>query len=99
VEDQSLNTAENAIFSSKMLKEAGITHVLLVTHAWHMKRAVAAFAANGMSVTPAPTAFYLPGRRLPRLSALDPSLSGLLMSSYAIHEIIGGLWYKMKYGY
>jgi uncharacterized SAM-binding protein YcdF (DUF218 family) len=99
MEDHSANTAENAMFSAKMLKEAGITHVLLVTHAWHMKRAVAAFSANGMTVTPAPTGFYLPGRKLPLASVLDPSVSGLLMSSYALHEIIGSLWYKVKYGY
>jgi uncharacterized SAM-binding protein YcdF (DUF218 family) len=99
VEDRSANTAENAMRSAEILKQAGISRVLLVTHAWHMKRAVAAFSANGLTVKAAPTAFYLPGRDLPLKDVLDPSLTGLLMSGYAIHEIVGGVWYRLRYGY
>jgi len=98
IEDKSDNTAENASLSANILKRAGIARVLLVTHAWHMKRAVNAFSANGLSVTPAPTAFYLPGRGS-LWDSLTPSMGTLRMSGYAIHEIIGGLWYQMRYGY
>jgi uncharacterized SAM-binding protein YcdF (DUF218 family) len=97
-EMHSKNTAENAAFSSAILKQSGVRHVILVTHAWHMKRAVAAFTANGMIVTPAPTAFYIP---MPELSwsAIVPALATLRMSGYAIHELVGGIWYKVRYGY
>jgi len=60
LESRSVNTAENAILSSEILRSAGIKRVILVTHAWHMKRANAAFIANGISVLPGPTAFYGP---------------------------------------
>ena len=98
LEGRSTNTAENAIFSSEILKRVGVSHIMLVTHAWHMKRALTAFAANGMTVTPAPTAFYLTGTD-GFWSAIMPSFATLHMSSYAVHEAIGGLWYKLRYGY
>lgn len=98
VEAKSANTAQNAMFSSAMLKASGVRRVILVTHAWHMKRAVAAFLGNGMNVIPAPTAFYTP---MPGdvLSAITPSLATFRMSGYGVHELVGGLWYKLKYGY
>jgi uncharacterized SAM-binding protein YcdF (DUF218 family) len=98
IEDQSINTAENASLSSNILRRAGIVRVMLVTHAWHMKRAVNAFSANGLSVTPAPTAFYLPGRSSV-WDSLTPGLGTLRMSGYATHEIIGAVWYKLRYAY
>lgn len=97
-EVKSETTAENAIYSAGMLKEAGIIRVVLVTHAWHMKRAQAAFAANGMTVIPAPTAFYRPPREN-MLRQLLPSMAAFRMSGYAIHEIVGSLWYAARYGY
>ena len=98
IEDQSINTAENASLSSNILRRAGIGRVMLVTHAWHMKRAANAFAANGLSVTPAPTAFYFPGRSSV-WDLLTPSVSTFRMSGYALHEFIGSVWYRVRYGY
>jgi len=98
LESRSANTAENAIYSSELLKRDGITRVILVTHAWHMKRAEQAFAANGLSVKPAPTAFY--DTRWSNLwNEMTPALGTLRMSGYAIHEIVGMAWYRLKYGY
>ena len=97
-EIRSTNTAENAIFSTQILKRQGIGRVILVTHAWHMERARAAFLANGMQVIAAPTAFYgLGGVNLP--FDLFPSAAALRMSAYAIHENIGIVWYRLRYGY
>jgi uncharacterized SAM-binding protein YcdF (DUF218 family) len=97
LETRSINTAQNASLSADMLRHAGISRIMLVTHAWHMKRAIAAFAANGLEVTAAPTVFYLPGRD-PR-DAWIPTLGTLRMSGYAIHEIVGSAWYRVRYGY
>ena len=55
VEDRSRNTAENAANSARMLSEAGISRIVLVTHAVHMARAVRAFEGQGLEVVPAPT--------------------------------------------
>ena len=98
LETQSMNTAENAMNSSALLKREGVTRVILVTHAWHMPRARASFIANGVSVLPAPTGFYRPNRMI-GISQFVPSVTALHMSSYAIHEIVGRVWYAIRYGY
>jgi uncharacterized SAM-binding protein YcdF (DUF218 family) len=98
LETRSTNTAENAIFSAPILKRAGVDHILLVTHAWHMKRAHAAFTANGVTATPAPTGFYHV-RRDQIVFLLTPTVATFRISGYAVHEMLGNLWYAVWYGY
>lgn len=43
VETRARDTRENALRTLPMLRTAGVTHVLLVTHGWHMPRALHAF--------------------------------------------------------
>ena len=95
VEGRSLNTAENAALSTALLAQDGIRHILLVTHGLHMRRAVSAFSGRGLAVTPAPT---VKGGR-PRRSLLSwlPSPSALLVSHAALHELLGRVWYWMRY--
>ena len=57
IENASDNTAQNAQFSAKILQEAGVKKIALVTDALHMPRARRAFEQYGMAVQPAPTAF------------------------------------------
>jgi uncharacterized SAM-binding protein YcdF (DUF218 family) len=97
-EGQSRTTAENAIYSAEILDKAGIHTAILVTHAWHMKRARAAFVGKGMSVIPAPTAFY-GHTRDGSWHELVPDPSALRTSGFAIHEIVGGHWYALRYGF
>lgn len=98
-ESRSTNTAENAIYSASILQRAGINRVVLVTHAWHMKRAYAAFAANGLSVIAAPTAFY--GRPVSHSWRyyVEPTERAFRNAGYAFHELIGRYWYAIRYGY
>jgi len=57
IEDRSENSYENAVLSSQILKDQGVSHIFLVTHALHMRRAALAFRQQGLKVTAAPTAF------------------------------------------
>jgi uncharacterized SAM-binding protein YcdF (DUF218 family) len=93
VEGASINTRENARHSAVLLAGDGVTRILLVTHAWHMPRAVRAFEATGLAVLPAPTLFQ---RR--SLTPLDflPQAEGMKDSRHAIHEWIGMLWYRLR---
>lgn len=93
VEGTSNNTHENAYKSYEILKKYGITHIMLVTHAWHMPRAVKEFERAGFQVTPVPTAFTT-RYRTDGLAYL-PTASALQQSRIFIHEVIGVLWYRL----
>lgn len=96
-ETQSGNTHENAINSKKILAVAGIRRIYLVTHAWHMPRARWAFVNAGFDVVPAPMGFTtLSSGERGGLGYL-PSARGLALSSLALHERLGALWYRYKY--
>ncbi|MFV2055267.1 MAG: YdcF family protein [Thiohalomonadales bacterium] len=97
MEQESRNTYENALFTANLLKDIGVTEIFLVTHAWHMKRAVAAFEQQGISVIPAPTAFYDIESTSIGPNDFFPRARSLLMSYYAMHEYLGILWYKVFY--
>ena len=90
-EDRSADTRENARFSAEMLRADGVRRILLVTSAWHMPRAAAAFRAEGLEVVPAPTAFR--GPAVEDWSSFLPRWSGLKDTCLALHELGGGLYY------
>ncbi len=56
-ENQSRDTRENAQMTASMLQKEGITHIALVTHAWHMPRSVRNFENAGFKVLPAPMGY------------------------------------------
>lgn len=93
-EDESDNTLENAYYSYPMLQQAGIQRIYLVTHAWHMPRAMRAFQKAGFEVVPAPTAFTT--RYQTDLLAFVPRASALRDSQIYVHELLGLLWYRLK---
>jgi uncharacterized SAM-binding protein YcdF (DUF218 family) len=95
-EDKAKNTAENAIYSAALLKENGIDRIYLVTHAWHMPRAVMMFEQQGIKVTPAPTMFTS-DVTYSDWSYYIPTASALNDVRIALHEYIGMLWYKLRY--
>lgn len=95
VEDRSRNTRENARHTQALLARAGVRHVFLVTHAWHMPRAVRAFSRAGLQVTPAPTLFATRSNRDATVLAWLPSASGLEATHRAAHEYLGSLWYAL----
>ncbi len=96
LEQASDNTAENALHASLQLDKEGVRRILLVSDAMHMPRAVRAFTAAGFDVVPAPTNFR--ARRPLDVASFVPRASELETSSYAIHEWIGLLWYRVRYG-
>lgn len=87
MEGQSRDTAENARHSAAMLHEAGVERIALVSQAWHLPRAMAAFEAQGLVVTPAPTEFA--SAPPPGLHAWLPRAYHLNQSTRALHEWLG----------
>jgi len=91
VENQSRDTRENALMSVAMLKSQGIERIVLVTHAYHMPRALRNFeraaAGSSMRVTTAATGRPTPGA----LKPVDwrPTLRGMEDTWLALHECLG----------
>ncbi len=86
-ENRSRDTGENASLSAATLWPAHIKRIVLVSHAWHLPRAVPLFEKQGLEVIPAPTVFA----NWPEFSAewFLPSAEALLRSSLALHEWLG----------
>jgi uncharacterized SAM-binding protein YcdF (DUF218 family) len=94
VESKSADTWENARFSADILRAEGITSVYVVTHSWHMRRAILAFEGTGLTVTAFPTSLDDPLG--PDLFDFLPRASGWQTGYYALHEWIGYAWYKLR---
>jgi len=95
LEDRSRNTWENAGFSAPMLRHDGIDTVVLVTDAWHMRRAVACFQAQGLKVVPAPTDFR--SGTYSDFRSLLPERLAIYQNGDAIREWLGILTYSLQY--
>jgi uncharacterized SAM-binding protein YcdF (DUF218 family) len=95
VEDQARNTRENAVLTARIVRAAGYKRLLLVTSAFHMKRALGCFRAEGLEVDALPVDHrsYDPaldsGSWLPRTEALHAS-------SAALREHTGRLVYGLR---
>ncbi|MCX7999084.1 MAG: YdcF family protein, partial [Leptospiraceae bacterium] len=93
LESKSRNTFENAIYVSKILEQRKWKKVLLITSAFHMKRALGCFQKLGIDVIPYPTDY----RTLQRVWNWDtflPSIGALETSTIAIKEWLGILAYQ-----
>ena len=95
LEANSRDTWQNAHNTAALVKEKGFNTLILVTHAYHMRRAELAFNKAGLSVIPMATGFY----------SVDvdgwvddwlPKASALYLSQLAIHEYIGLIFYKLR---
>lgn len=95
-ESRSRNTAENALYTQEILHKEGIQRIILVTHALHMRRAVEQFEQQDLKVIPAPTVFLSKAQKIDIFSFL-PTVTALQDSSLVIHEIIGRIWYALRY--
>jgi uncharacterized SAM-binding protein YcdF (DUF218 family) len=98
LESTGMDTLENATASEKLLREEGITRVLLVTHAWHMRRARLAFEHAGLQVVPAPMGFTTRTEHSV-LTSVVPNARGMLTMRTALHELIGLLWYRIRFAF
>ncbi len=96
VEDESINTRENAVFTRKILSARGIDHVILVTSALHMPRAVATFRKVGFDVVAAPADFQSGWGGQELIFNWLPSSGDLGNSSSAIHEWLGYFVYWLR---
>jgi uncharacterized SAM-binding protein YcdF (DUF218 family) len=95
IENTSRTTWENAVHTARLLQPDGLATVVIVTHAWHMPRALWAFQRAGFQALawPAPRTAL----RLQRIEDLLPSIAGLTDSFHALHEMLGRIYYRLRY--
>lgn len=92
VEDRSRDTRENAEQMVPMLKKAGIQRIVLVTHGYHMPRALGHFervAAGSVKIQPAPMGLA-PPQVGPGLTWMPTSM-GHSAVTRALRELLGRL--------
>jgi uncharacterized SAM-binding protein YcdF (DUF218 family) len=96
IEARARDTRENAERSVALLRPAGVTRIVLVTHGWHMRRSLRAFeqaiqhSGGGIALVAAPMGLALDDAR-PPLRWL-PSSQGFEATRQALHEILGLLF-------
>lgn len=96
-ENQSKNTHENALNSKKIFDTNGYhTKIILVTSAFHMKRAKACFEKQGFEVIPFPADPLTDGYDLKIHEYIIPSASVLMGWEIVLKEQIGYFVYKIK---
>lgn len=83
VEDHAMNTRENATYSADIARTRGFSKVLIVTSAFHMRRALACYQKVGMQVDTLPVDYrtydggVASGSWLPRASYLERSTAAI----------------------
>ena len=95
-EGRSRTTWENAQFSAEVLLPEGVKRVVLVTHAWHMPRAVWSFQKAGFEVVPAPMGF-LGTDDAPPFGGWLPEFKSIWQSGQLMNEALGQVGYSLFY--
>ena len=105
LQTRSQNTHEDAEFSAELLREKGISKVILVTSAMHMPRSVALFEKQGIEVLPSPTDFTITEDGWNRmfspnletfLTNIVPNSSAIGLTTTVMKEYIGLFVYRLQ---
>jgi uncharacterized SAM-binding protein YcdF (DUF218 family) len=94
IEPAARDTWQNARLSAAILRQHHIDSIYVVTQAWHMRRALIAFAPLSLTVTAAPTLIDPP----PTLDwhQFVPQVAAWRLSYFALHEWIGIAYYELR---
>lgn len=95
LETESADTRDNARMSAAILKPLGLDRIILVTHAYHMRRSIEEFERAGFEVVPAPTGYRAQWRSAFTFQLL-PDPDGIEHSRLALHELLGRLALRLR---
>ncbi|MEJ2308141.1 MAG: YdcF family protein [Gammaproteobacteria bacterium] len=96
VDDESWNTLDNAVNTASLMQQLGLQRIAVVTHGWHMPRAMWSFHHAGVEALPAPMGLTHSTSSPGKLRSWYPYSIALLRSDKAIHEYVGLLWYQLR---
>jgi uncharacterized SAM-binding protein YcdF (DUF218 family) len=97
IEDKSRNTYENAKYSSQICQMMGYKRPILLTAAYHLKRAQMTFQKMGLTTIPFPAYRNSSDRTVFFWRSFLPHHNTLATSCVAIREYLGILYYKICY--
>jgi len=96
LEGRSRNTRENALFTKALLRQhPNVKSLVLVTSAYHERRALGCFARVGLHPQPFPADFRSTNRSWTPNYWLLPDPDALTLWSLLLHEIAGYVVYKV----
>ncbi|SHN34481.1 Uncharacterized SAM-binding protein YcdF, DUF218 family [Cyclobacterium lianum] len=100
LETAARNTNENALFTKRLLEEKGLVgqnkaSLLLITSAFHMKRAESCFIRNGLKTETFPVDYYASTPKLNIKSAIQPSIQAFSVWHILVKEWVGILVYRI----
>ncbi|MDX5346189.1 MAG: YdcF family protein [Hymenobacteraceae bacterium] len=96
IEDRSRNTRENALFTKELLQQhPELQKLLVVTSAFHMRRAAGCFEKVGVEADYFSTDFYTRDRSFTPDALLAPDVNALHEWQKLFHEIAGYVMYKL----
>jgi uncharacterized SAM-binding protein YcdF (DUF218 family) len=97
LENKSRDTYENAKFSQEICRRLDFNLPVLITSAYHLKRANMAFDMVDMKVIPFPAYFRSENPPNYNWRSVLPTAGNLDTVSDALHEYLGILYYKLAY--
>ena len=87
-ETRSVNTTQNARYSAEILRDRNFSKPLLVTSAFHMKRAVLNFNLCNFEPIPYPTDFTVAQKPTFHYTKLRPRAEALLLNVTVMQEVL-----------
>lgn len=92
----SRNTYENALESRNIIIKEGIRNSVMITSAWHMRRAEACFKKVGLSVDAHPIDGFYKAESFNPSNTIVPDTENIIRWEILLHEIAGIIVYKLK---
>jgi uncharacterized SAM-binding protein YcdF (DUF218 family) len=96
IDPVSRNTHENAVESKKVMNAEGLKSAIIITSAWHMRRAEACYKKVGLDVAIHPTDGMYHIQEFSPSDTLIPGTRNIIRWENYMHEITGIIMYKLQ---
>ena len=97
IEQKSRDTHENAVYTRRICQRLGFREPILLTSAFHVKRAMLSYEQAGLAVVPFPAAFNTHPGQTYHWDDFLPRHDCLGQTAAALKEYIGMLFYRLAY--
>jgi len=96
IDTVSRNTYENAVETKKIMNSAGLKSAIMITSAWHMRRAEGCFKKVGLDIDIHPIDGMYNEQEFSISDLIIPNTRNIVKWENLMHEIAGILIYKLQ---